>query len=273
MNKIKIFFLLAFLAVVAAGCGEKIESTWKSQEIVIDGNGEDWEGIPLQFQEDMNVVYGVVNNDDIIAFIIRFNDQQLARMFSMRGFALWLNGADEEEKQIGIYYRDEALRHKFLGEMRKRARDNSNDIRKQIKSPEQTGKFHLAKNDTLTPIPLKDIPGFDAAADQKNGVYCFEFSIPLSSENGSPYYLKKLTDGSIKVGLEIIGISEDEKEKIKAEMEEQRSAMQGRSRGGPGMGGMKGGRRGGGMRGGGNRPQMPDMDGEEYWISVQLAKI
>jgi hypothetical protein len=244
---------------------------------MIDGNGDDWEGLPLQYQEDMNVVYGVVNDDKTVDFMIRFNDEKLARMFSMRGFVLWLNGADEEEKQIGIYYRDEVLRHKFLAEMRKRTRDNRNDQRKQFESLKQTGKFHLAKNDTLTSIRLKDIPGFAAAADQNNGIYCFEFSIPLTSESGSPFYLKTLTDGSIKVGLEIVGMSEEEQEKLKEEMEERRSAMEGGSRGGPGrsgmQGGARGGRRGGGMRGGDSRPHMPDMDGEEHWISVKLATI
>ena len=53
-------------------------------------------------------------------------------------------------------------------------------------------------------------------------------------------------------------------------MEERRSAMQGGNA--RSMGGMRGGRRGAGRPGGGDRPQMPDLDGEEYWISVQIAK-
>ena len=64
-------------------------------------------------------------------------------------------------------------------------------------------------------------------------------------------------------------MSEEEKEKMKAHMEEQCKSMQGGRSGGDGMPG--GGMQGGGMRGGGNRPQMPGVDGEEYWVSVQLA--
>ncbi|MCK4558761.1 MAG: hypothetical protein KAV45_03185 [Calditrichia bacterium] len=88
---------------------------------------------------------------------------------------------------------------------------------------------------------------------------------------GSPYYLNISNPKTIKVGLEIVGMSEEEKENLKAEMEEQRKSMQEGDMGGRGRGGMRGGMRGGGIRGGGNRPQMPDMDGEEYWITVQLA--
>jgi uncharacterized membrane protein YgcG len=274
-TKVKVQYLavlMSMIIIATMGCGETINSTWKSQEITIDGNGDDWEGLPLQYQEDMNVVYGMVNNENTIDFMIRFNDENLARMFSMRGFALWLNGEDDEEKQIGIYYRDEVMHSKFVADMRKKSRENGNDEKRQPVSVKRTGKFYLANNDTLTSLRLKDIPGFDAAADQNNAVYCFEFSIPLTSETGSPYDLNKFNDGSIKVGLEIVGISEEEKEILEAQMEERRSVMQGGSRGGGRSGGgMKGGRRGGGKRGGGNRPQMPDMDGEDYWISVKLA--
>ena len=119
MKNIFILFF-ALLLLQAIGCGETINSTWKSQEITIDGNGDDWRGLPLQYQEDMNIVYGMVNDDKTIDFMIRFNDEKLARMFSMRGFALWVNEEDEEEKQIGIYYRDNTLEEweLFMTEMK-----------------------------------------------------------------------------------------------------------------------------------------------------------
>jgi hypothetical protein len=276
MTNYTIFFLLLLFSLFTGGCGEKINSTWKSQEITIDGKGEDWEGLPLQYQEDMNVVYGMVNDEKTIDFMIRFNNERLARMFSMRGFALWLNGEDEEYKQIGIHYRDESMRDQFMADMKKRSGRNREDETGNFTPQKPTGKFQLAKNDTLTLIHITDIPGFDAAADQNNGIFCFEFSIPLTSETGSVFYLNKNNSQNIKVGLEIPGLSEEEKERINEEMEERRSAMQGGNTGARGMGGkqsgMRGGRRGGGRSGGGDRPQMPDMDGEAYWISVKLAK-
>lgn len=45
--KLKFFsFYLSLVLVLATGCGEKIESTWKNQELTVDGNGQDWEGSP-----------------------------------------------------------------------------------------------------------------------------------------------------------------------------------------------------------------------------------
>ncbi len=266
MNLKIISFYLSLVLVLTAGCGEKIKSTWKNQIVTIDGDGQEWENLPLQYQEDMKIIYGIVNDDVTIDFMIRFNDERLARMFSMRGFTLWLNEEGEEQKQIGIHYRDDSMRHRFMAERRDRYRERDQDEQISSELPKPKGKFTLAKNDSLTTIPLRDITTFEAAADSKDGIFCYEFSIPLTSAEGSPYYLNISNQKTIKVGLEIVGISEEEKENLIAEMDERRKSMQGGKVSGRGRGGMKGG-----MRGGGNRPQMPDMDGEEYWITVQLA--
>ena len=257
---------------MAPGCGEKIESTWKTQFLTIDGNSQDWEGLPLQYQEDMKIVYGIVNDDATVNVVIRFNDERLARMFSMRGFTLWLNDEDSENKLIGIHYRDDSMRDRFMAERGDHNRERNQGEQKYPDPQKPKGKFTLAKNDSSTTIPLGDITAFEAAADSKDGIFCYEFSIPLTGTEGSVYYLNPSNQKTIKVGLEIVGMSEEEKENLKAEMEEQRKSRQGSDMGGRGRGGMKGGMRGSGMRGGGNRPQMPDLDGEEYWISVQLAK-
>ncbi len=236
-----IFFFFSFVLILTEGCGEKIESTWKNQELTVDGNGQDWEGFPLQYHEDMKIVYGIVNDDATVNFMIRFNDESLARMFSMRGFTLWLNEEDEEQKQIGIHYRDDSMRHRFMAERsdRYRERDQDEQISSQLLKPK--GKFTLAKNDSLTTIPLREITVFEAAADSKDGIFCYEFSIPLTSAEGSPYYLNISNQKTIKVVLEIVGMSEEEKENLIAEMDERRKSMQGGKMSGRGRGGMKGG--------------------------------
>jgi len=272
MNRKIISFFLSLVLMMTAGCGEKIESTWKNQMLTIDGDSQDWEGLPLQYQEDMKIVYGIVNDDVTVNFVIRFNDERLARMFSMRGFTFWLNGEDSEKKLIGIHYRDDAMRNKVLANERNRSRVQEQEEQPPLQSIKPNGKFTLAKNDTLTKILISDLPAFEAAAASKDGIFCYEFSIPLTSMDGSPYYLNLSDQKNIKVGLEIVGMSEEEKEKLKAEMEERQNSMKGGNMGGRSGGGMRGGMRGGGKHGGGSRPQMPDMDGEEYWISVQLAK-
>ncbi len=268
--KKNIIWVLVMSALVS--CGEKIESTWKTQPVVIDGNGKDWDGLPLQYQEDMNLVYGVVNDDRSIDFMVRFNDQRLAQTFARRGFTVWINVEDQEEKTLGIHYKDENLKdlvrsRRFNGESDK---DRGGNSRPRV--PEPKGQFTLAKNDSLTGISIKETAGFYASAGYQDGLYCFEFSIPLTPTNGSIGYLKISAANEIMIGLEISGLNEEKKKEIEEQMAERRGTGMrggGMDRGRPGAGMPGGGMRGGGMRGG-NR-SMPDMDGEEIWISVTLA--
>jgi hypothetical protein len=272
MDTFKNILLWVLVMSSLVSCGETIESTWKSQPLVVDGNGKDWEGLPLQYQEEMNLVYGVVNDDSSINFMVRFNDQRLAHTFAMRGFTVWINAADQEEKILGIHYKDEnlkdlAMSRRFNG---RPDRDRGGNISQQV--PEPKGQFTLAKNDSLMGIPIKETAGFFASAGYQDGLYCYEFSIPLTQVNGSIDYLKISDANEIKIGLEISGLSEDEKKEIEEQMAERKgSGMRGGGRGGGQRGGgMRGsGMRGGGMRGG-NR-SMPDMNGQENWISVTLA--
>jgi len=265
-----ISFLLSLVVILTTGCGETIQSTWKTQALTIDGNSEDWEGLPLQYQEDMKIIYGIVNDNETVNFVIRFNDTNLARMFSMRGFTLWLNDENSEKKRIGIHYRDDAMRDKFIAEGSNRSRGQAQKEQPPSQAAKPKGKFTLAKNDSLTAKPIADLPSFEAAADAQDGIFCYEFRIPLTSMDESPYFLNISNQKTIMVGLEINGLSEEEQDKIKDDMEERQGSMQDGKMGGRSGGGKRGGMRGG-KRGGANRPQMPDMDGEEYWITVQIA--
>ena len=139
------------------------------------------------------------------------------------------------------------------------------------------GRFAIAQNNAITDLSVNDFPGVNAAAGLDRGLYCFEFSMALKKFPDVIHYLDVKTGGIISIGMEIAGVSEEDQERIKKEMEKSRESMGsgrggGKPSGGRSGGGMRGGggRGGGGMRGGG--PQMPDMDGEEIWFTVKLAR-
>jgi hypothetical protein len=244
-------------------CGETIQSTWKNQPLVVDGNAKDWENLPLQYQEKMNLVYGIVNNESTLDIMIRFNDQRLAQIFSMRGFTVWFNGDNQEEKTLGIHYQD-----KNLSDLtRSRGFIRRPDRNRSPQAFEPKGQFTLAENDSLTGILIKETETFHSSAGYEDGLYCYEFSISLAQIEGSPNYLKISDENEIKIGLEICGLSDEEKEKIKNQMSERKGS--GRRGGGMRSGRRDGGRPGDGMRGGAR--SMPNIDSKEYWISIMLA--
>jgi len=257
------------------GCGETVESTWVRSPLVVDGNGKDWNQYPLFYNEDFNLVYGFANNDSLLYCMIRFNDPRLARMMAVRGFTLWADNPDEEEKLLGIHYQDPGLRENLMHMPhggRRQSEQQSNSFQKLVPP---NGRFTIVRHDTESELDVKDSQGLNAAAGLDGGLYCFEFSLAFQGDASFSQFLNSSPGKSIKVGFEIAGLSEEEQERIKEEMAERGEEMgeerDGMRSGRDGeMGGMRGGGRPGGMHDGG--PRRPDFDGEEFWITVKLAK-
>lgn len=85
--------------ILLAGCTEKTDSQWKAKSIEIDGNGQDWESIPLEYNENLKIVYGIVNDKKSLIVIIRFNNPAIARQFGRRGVTLCFNDENKKDKQ------------------------------------------------------------------------------------------------------------------------------------------------------------------------------
>ncbi len=257
--------LLLFISLICCS-DEKIQSKWSDDTISIDGNGMDWKDIPLTYNEDMKLIYGFINNDSSLSFMMRFRDQGLARMLSRRGMTLWFNENNDKVKVIGIHYVDESVQNMLP---RMRGNHLPTDQRTDNKQPAfiPAGIFTLAQKDSIEDgAEINSIPGLEAAAGHENGFYCFEFRILLNEHEKTNRSLQVSKNGKIKACLEIGAMSEEDKERMQ-EMMAQRSGNGGRG------GGMKGGGGRGGMGGnkGGSRMQAPDTDGEEIWMTVTLA--
>ena len=278
MHYHKKIFLSILCIAFCIGCGKTIDSHWKDKAIQIDGKSEDWKGIPLYYEEDQNVMYGIVNNDSTLNILIRFNDSRLAHMFSRRGMILWLNDENEKEKKIGFHYQEQFIPGERAGFMDRERFNRDEDQRGEMRTPmPPQGSFSLAINDSITERSIKNVNGMAAAAGLENGLYCYEFSIPLfSAENLTsetpkagdlPYYICVSSKKEIKVGLEILPFNREERDRMTEQMGERRPP-----RGMHGGGMMGDGRRPGGrMSGGSDRHFMPNMDGEEFWMTVHLA--
>jgi hypothetical protein len=259
MKKFFMFMLLSFLMLFSCG-EEEVQTSWNSYPIRIDGESDDWDKLPVLFSEDLDVAYGIANNDSTLSVMIRFNDQRLARMISLRGFTIRFFPPDKDGKEFAIHYQG----FNAVGAK------NHETYKKFIPA----GMFTIVREEGEPGWPLKKIPGIKAAYSFFDGFYCIEYQIPLFLEKSSPfaYNLKGKDELEIEFVLE---------EMDKSRMQAMRSSMGGRggmaggSMGGGGMpgGGMGGGMgRGGGMRGGGMGGGLPDMSAKETTLIVKLAR-
>ena len=253
-------FTLSFSLLTSCG-GEKIESQKRESKLKIDGNSDDWENYNQFLYDDWKVIYSIINNDSSLSLMFQFRNPQLAMKINMRGLTLWINSEGDNEKLAGIRYENRKLMDQIINDL---ADGNGMQPGKLGNSSiDLTGTFSLIDKEGYIISDL-DQSGIQAALQKNQGNYCFEYNIIPTAENG----LVLSEDTDLKIGIEISAVSDEFKEILEENWEVR---MQG------GMsGGMRGGgRRGGGMGGsrGGTRENMTkDMDAQEIWFSVKLAK-
>lgn len=286
----KIFLIpLILFMVLFVGCSsKKVESQWVDQPISIDGNGKDWEAFPLEYDEELDIVYGIVNDENSLNLLLRFRDHKLARKMNSRGVILWLDEKGKKKKHFGITYIDENTItdiSQMMASRQNRASGQRNSFQQQPQPLK--GSFSLVREDTLPmSVPSGGLNGLAAATGYQDGTYCYEFRIPLRKSEETPYALEAALGKKIKVGMEIAAVSEEVRKQIEEQMAERQQSgsgrgggMRGGGRGGGGKGGgMRGGGRGGTKGGGGANGSsnqgdfLKDIDAQEMWVTVVLAK-
>jgi hypothetical protein len=256
-----------FILIILNGCKDtSMKSEWKKSEITVDGDSDDWPDYSLKFLEwdDIQAILGIINNETSLNLMIRFRDKRLARMIEARGLVLWFK--EKNEKNLGINYVNKDFHY------RRRSMESHRLNKEEIVGPPEEkllpeGSFHVMKDDT-NEIPESGFKGILAAADFINGLYCYEFQVPLFTQSSSPYTLHTPLGNKLKIGFEIQPVSEEEKEQIKEIMKEREQEASGMRGGGMHRGRMPGGRMGRDKTG----HSMPDLDGKEVWFTVLLIK-
>lgn len=285
------FTFILGLSIIVGCNGDKIQNQWADREIAIDGKYADWEGIAQYTLEDQNLVMGVANDANNLYLMFRGNDEQIARRIQMMGVTVWVDKENKKQKNYGINYTGSTDIHvshrpkiesddRRLGEideqrtkevedrmakMRDRRRDN-------LPGP---GRIFIIEGDQKTERSEIALEGPVAGSAYDNGVFCFEFKlpIPLGVKNGK----------ELKLGLELGGMSKEDRNAMRKEMGGMRGDGElpdrGESPDGD-MGGRPGGRGGrpggmggrpGCMRGGEGLTGAAGFEKQEVWFTIVLA--
>jgi hypothetical protein len=275
------------------GCnGDKIENQWADREIAIDGKYAGWEGIAQYTLEDQNLVMGVANDANNLYLMFRGNDEQMALRIQMMGVTVWVDKENKKQKNYGINYTgstdihvshrpkmesDDRMPREIdeqrtkemedrMAKMRDRRRDN-------LPGP---GRIFIIEGDQKTERSEIALEGPVAGSAYDNGVFCYEFKLPI------PMDIKNSKE--LKLGLELGGMSKEDRNAMRKEMGGMRGDGERRDRGESpdgDMGGRPGGRGGrpggmggrpGGMRGGEGPTGAAGFEKQEVWFTVVLAE-
>jgi len=272
MSKKTILFIPLIVLILVVACKKtEIKSQWSGHVIKIDGDNSDWENISAEYLKSPNSSLSIANDRQNLYVLLRFSDEILARKILSRGLFLYF----DKDKKAGIRYWGNFA----IADSLRSGRTRQNQIAKinqhKFPSPGNLGMIAVFNHDERELLREENDSELKANASFHNGVFSYEFSIPMHQEKGIPIELNANSDSKFKLGLLIGGIDRKQME----EKRQQRQSMGGRSGGMGGRRGGMGGRSGGmggrgGSRGGrmgGDYQNRPSMAPQEVWINVQLA--
>ena len=246
--------------VLLAGCKtQEVETHWTAEPVQVDGEMADWAGVPSTYLEDSNVQLGLRNDAENLYILFRFNDPKWARAIRMGGLTLWLDNSGKRKKGFGIRYTGGP----FLSEMQEAGMAGQGGFWESL-TPGQKERLLQRQaamanritiiskeKDQKTAIPADGSRGLAVAFADLQGIYTYEFSIPLKKSDLASYGIDAPPGQTICLGLEWGGMSESDRQRMRQEWGDRRG----------------GGGRGGSM--GGPRRQPPDK--QNIWVKTQLA--
>ncbi len=249
---------IAGIVPLSNGAASDFESRWIDKPISVDGDADDWENIPTTYLEDEGVVLGMCNDSMNVYVLFRIRDARSAMSIRMSGLTIWLNSEGKEKKQFGVRYNGGPS----LAEIRELMADDEEDMFENI-PPRMKDRMEnrlsagekftviYKSEDKRDSIPTDGSRGPAVSYASSNGLYTYEFSIPLQVSDYGIYGMGASLDEDICIGPKWGGRPER------------------RDSGGADMG-RKGGR-GGGRGGGPEGRRMQPSEEHEFWMKTKLA--
>jgi hypothetical protein len=268
-------FLMLMLAsaIVLVSCRtQEVQTHWSVEPVRVDGEMVDWTSGSMFYFEDPGVQLGLSNDSRNLYLLFRFSNQAWARAIRMGGITLWLDNSGKKKKDYGIRYTGGPP---LLGLRMPGASDQggfrgamTSEQQQRLSEMEQdsTGRITLIDNKSNQEISLRTdgSGGPTIAFASPQGIYSYEFSIPLDKNDVFDYGIGAKPGQIISLGLEWGGMSKEDRQKMREKMG---GGMGGGPPGGMGRGSMGGGQ--GGRPGSGSRSQSTEK--QELWVKTQLA--
>jgi hypothetical protein len=264
-------FLLCGLCIAAAtffaGCSSslKLSSTWRQENIVIDGSGIEWQR-GLYYDQESEIVYSIRNDDDYVYLFLKTQNRTTQMLIMRAGFTVWFDADGGNNHSFGIRY--PLVRQDARSEFHPESDDGQihSDLEQALLELEIVG----AQKEDVQRFSTLDIPGIRVKISRSQEALVYELRVPLSKTPQTPFAIGITSANRIGIGLETEEFKRDKTKTGAHKNEGLSGSEQGDSQmdGGEyeGRGFNDGGRRGGVRENKEKRGQL------ELWLSVQLAR-
>ena len=280
-HKLSGMTLTAIISAVVVGNSlagtPEVACNWMTASVEVDGNLDEWQGMPTTFFEKERMVMGVGNDSGFLYLFFRSDNPNTIRIIQTSGISIWLDNKGKKKKDLCYHFRAgptmDQLRQAGLmdtANFEDRPGDRQPSMMMGKMSREGSEIRVIDKHlDLEQIISIDGTNGPNLRFELKNGFCTYELSIPLQDHLVDYFGFNAKPGQKVGIGAKWGGRPEN--------MDYRPSKQMG---GGPGDGkmpGIGGGRSGGtggvdGMRRGGPGDRMMIPEETEVWIKTVLAE-
>jgi hypothetical protein len=255
----------SFLIGSLAGCGGlELTSSWRSQDISIDGAPADWDGVPSTYVETPNIALRVLNDDSYLHIFMSSPNTDLLAQIVGRGITVWFDPGGGKDRVFGIRIPGNIHDQTSMRSMTEDRSEMRKTLVEMIAEPIEYLELIGPDETLIAQLAVADAQDIKAALGYQNGWFICELAVPLHQADEHPYAIGVRDRPVIGMGFET---PELDREDMMKSMRPEGGMPGGGGRDGPGGGG---GRMGASGRSGG-RPGPWMMKQLEVWTKVALA--
>jgi hypothetical protein len=266
----RVVLLCGFLIATAAffsGCSSslKLLSTWRQEDVVIDGSGTEWQR-GLYYDKESDIVYSIRNDDDYVYLFLKTQNRTTQMQIMRAGFTVWFDAEGCNDHSFGIRY--PLARQDGHSEFHPESDDA--EIHSALEQALLELEIVGAQKEDVQRFSTLDVPGIRVKIGRTQEALVYELRVPLRKTPHTPFAIGVTSANRIGIGLETEEFNRD-KAKIGAHKNEGLSGSE------PGESQMEGGEHEGrgyhdGGRRGGVRENKEKPRQLGLWLSVQLAR-
>jgi hypothetical protein len=267
MSVVLIYGFLIAAAVFFSSCSSSIKllSTWRQEDIVVDGIGTEWQR-GLYYDKESDIVYSIRNDDDYVYLFLKTQNRTTQMQIMRAGFTVWFDAGGGNDHLFGIRYP--------LAKQGARPEFHPESDEEQIHSANEQALLEMeivgAQKEDVQRFSTIDVPGIRAKIGRSQEALVYELRVPLRKTAHTPFAIGITSTNHIGIGLETEEFNRD-KMKMAAHPNEGSSGSE------PGDSQLEGGEHEGhgfhdGGRRGGVRENKEKPKQLRLWLSVQLAR-
>lgn len=240
-NSIGILVTFMLVAVLSSTLLAKdaYKSTWNAAQMSVDGTEFDWQDATPFFEKKVAADYAFKNDANFLYVLFKFKDpKKFMSSISWTGMTVYLNPNGKKKKDYFINFRKKQITaEEFIAKMEA----DQGPLSQEDKDKIRVNEFYVdhdiqvtnkkAKSQTLEKVEGM-VPAIFRANPGQDGIYIWEFAIPLARPADMAPGIGAAPGQQIKVGFHWGGATDEWKEAMTARMGDQGSQASNRARGG-----------------------------------------